>query len=214
MSKFYGECRLATVWLSRVPASLRAAVQPRNSRRYQGEVNGDRYSQVCNSPGLPSSPPPTHPPTHLPCPSASAAGEQRAQVKGIKERSLVNKARNEAKKEMEEAQSDQPLHFLRVDGRSAAPVRNDAQFFAIQQNEGLVPWAARPDVLIDRYDVRSLLDIYVDPDPRCAGGQCALAVRQRVAVAVWVCAGGQGAYPCCWNVRRLPAAASIVPIGY
>lgn len=32
------------------------------------------------------------------------AGEQRAQVKGIKERSLVNKAKNEAKRELEEAQ--------------------------------------------------------------------------------------------------------------
>ncbi len=32
-------------------------------------------------------------------------------------------------------------------------------------NEGLVPWAARPEELIDRYDVRSLLDMYVEPDP-------------------------------------------------
>jgi hypothetical protein len=118
-------------------------------------------------------------------------------VKGIKERSLVNKARNEAKKEMEEAQSDQPLHFLRVDGRSATLVRNDAQFFAIQQNEGLVPWAARPDVLIDRYDVRSLLDIYVDPDPRCVGGQCGLAVQRRVPVWQCGCAQGGSACPCC-----------------
>ena len=144
----------------------------------------------------PLPPPPTDCPP-LPCPSASAAGEQRAQVKGIKERSLVNKARNEAKKEMEEAQSDQPLHFLRVDGRSATLVRNDAQFFAIQQNEGLVPWAARPDVLIDRYDVRSLLDIYVDPDPRCVGGQCGLAVQRRVPVWQCGCAQGGSACPCC-----------------
>ncbi|PRW45018.1 CLK4-associating serine arginine rich isoform X2 [Chlorella sorokiniana] len=102
-------------------------------------------------------------------------GEQRAQVKGIKERSLVNKAKNEAKRELEEAQSDQPIHFLRIDGRAARLVKNDAQFYAQQQNEGLVPWGAQPDVLIDRYDVRSLLDMYVAPDPRV------LAHRQRTA---------------------------------
>jgi hypothetical protein len=99
------------------------------------------------------------------------AGEQRAQVKGIKERSLVNKARNEAKREMEEAQSDAPLHALRLDGRAARLLRNDSQFYAQQQagqqaGEGLVPWPADPAVLMDRYDVRALLDMYVPPDPR------------------------------------------------
>lgn len=149
--------------------------------------------------------------------------EQRAQVKGIKSRSLVNKARNEAKRELEEAQSDAPLHLLRVDGRAATLFRNDAHAYAQQrvrrarevpaggrgcsdavarapgaaarwlrcarchlqaaclvqwqslcaparcaaaQAEGLVPWGAHPGVLIDRYDVRSLLDMYVEPDPR------------------------------------------------
>ena len=41
----------------------------------------------------------------LPAGTATCAGEQRAQVKGIKERSLVNKAKNEAKRELEEAQA-------------------------------------------------------------------------------------------------------------
>lgn len=118
------------------------------------------------------------------------------------------------------------MHYLRIDGRAARLVKNDAQSYAQQQvrgrvgggeadgwglwllykraaqrgstgvvlvehsaqyslcptdacahasvpccpaglqNEGLVPWGAQPDVLIDRYDVRSLLDIYVPPDPR------------------------------------------------
>lgn len=51
----------------------------------------------------------------------------------------------------------------------ALPSRqNDAAAYAVQHNpeQGLVPWGAHPDVLIDRYDVRSLLDIYVEPDPR------------------------------------------------
>lgn len=94
--------------------------------------------------------------------------EQRAVVKGMKERSLVNKARNEAKREMEEAQADQPVHLLRLDGRAARLTKNDAAAYAVQHNpeQGLVPWGAHPEVLIDRYDVRSLLDIYVEPDPR------------------------------------------------
>lgn len=51
----------------------------------------------------------------------------------------------------------------------APPSRqNDAAAYAVQHNpeQGLVPWGAHPEVLIDRYDVRSLLDIYVEPDPR------------------------------------------------
>ena len=185
MSKFYGECRQATLWLSRPSASLAGSSAAQVLQEASGKRLGAGAQPAVPSRQLPLvlrlPPPPTDCP-RLPCPSACAAGEQRAQVKGIKERSMVNKARNEAKKELEEAESDQPLHFLRVDGRSATLVRNDAQFFAIQQNEGLVPWAARPDVLIDRYDVRSLLDIYVDPDPRCVRGQCGLAVQRRVAV--------------------------------
>jgi arginine/serine-rich splicing factor 16 len=89
-------------------------------------------------------------------------------VKGIKERSIVNKARNEAKRELEEAQSDAPLHAIRLDGRPCRLLRNDAQSYAQAQQEGLVPWGAQPDVLMDRYDVRALLDIYADPDPRRA----------------------------------------------
>ncbi len=45
----------------------------------------------------------------------------------------------------------------------------------VLQNEGLVPWSAKPDVLIDRDYVRSLLDIYVAPDPQC------------VPAAAWCC---------------------------
>lgn len=59
-------------------------------------------------------------------------------MKGIKSRSLVNKARNEAKREMEEAQSDAPLHLLRLDGRAATLFRNDAHAYAQQQVGG---WA-------------------------------------------------------------------------
>lgn len=109
---------------------------------------------------------PVHRRHSRPLPPARTADEQRAQVKGIKVRSLINKAKNEAARELEEAQSDAPIHFLRVDGRALHLGRNDAAAYAQQQAEGLVPWAAQPGVLIDRYDVRSLLDMYVPPDPR------------------------------------------------
>lgn len=90
--------------------------------------------QAKNADSRPSPPPPPRPcsrPRHL-HPSL-LADEQRAQVKGIKAQSLVNKARNEAKRELEEAQADQPLHLLRVDGRAERLVKNDAQFYAQQQ---------------------------------------------------------------------------------
>ncbi|PSC70871.1 CLK4-associating serine arginine rich isoform B [Micractinium conductrix] len=79
---------------------------------------------------------------------------------------------------MEEAQTDAPIHALRLDGAACRLLRNDAQSYAQrradgQAAEGLVPWGAKPDVLIDRYDVRSLLDMYIEPDPS------ALRHRQR-----------------------------------
>lgn len=164
-------------------------------------------------------------------------------------------------------QSDQPVHFLRIDGRAARLVKNDAQFYAQQQartrglhgapaaagaapgsrhacvpgaspgpahtlssprlraalqNEGLVPWAAHPDVLIDRYDVRSLLDIYIEPDPRWVVGACVHAFafvrvmrvppcncwiagrRAQHACAALPCAGGWAHPPA--GLPRLPAS--------
>lgn len=63
-------------------------------------------------------------------------------------------------------QKENPLHYLRLDARSCRLFKNEAQYYAIENNEGLVPWAGQQDNLIDRYDVRSLLDMYVEPDKR------------------------------------------------
>lgn len=65
-----------------------------------------------------------------------------------------------------EVQKENPLHYLRVDARPCRLFKNEAQYYAIENNEGLVPWAGQQDNLIDRYDVRSLLDMYVEPDTR------------------------------------------------
>eukprot|EP00887_Chlorella_sp_A99_P007432 scaffold2.g7432.t1 len=96
--------------------------------------------------------------------------ENRAAIKGMKVRQLENKARREQEKEQEDAQKEHPLHAIRLDGRAARLVRNDAAFYAQQTEEGLVPWAGAADCLIDRYDVRALLDMYVAPDARALRG--------------------------------------------
>jgi hypothetical protein len=63
-------------------------------------------------------------------------------------------------------QKESPLHYLRVDARGYKLFKNEAQYYAIENNEGLVPWNGQQDCLIDRYDVRALLDMYVEPDTR------------------------------------------------
>lgn len=92
--------------------------------------------------------------------------EARSQVKAIKERQMANKKKNERRQELEDAQKESPLHYLRLDARPCKLFKNDAQYYAIQNNEGLVPWNGQQDTLIDRYDARSLLDMYVEPDLR------------------------------------------------
>ena len=71
----------------------------------------------------------------------------------------------------------------------------------VLQNEGLVPWGAQPDVLIDRYDVRSLLDIYVPPHQRWVTWQAVGWVSERPALrpcvcVPWLCGPGSSDH---WN---------------
>lgn len=61
------------------------------------------------------------------------------------------------------AQVEHPLNYLYMEGRSCKVHRNDDHYNAIEREEGLIPW--KPDVLIDRFDGRSMLDFYKDPDP-------------------------------------------------
>ena len=58
------------------------------------------------------------------------------------------------------------MHYLRLDARPCKLFKNDAQYYAIENKEGLVPWNGHQDNLIDRYDVRALLDAYVEPDAK------------------------------------------------
>jgi len=94
--------------------------------------------------------------------------EARAHVKALKQMTEDNKRRQERRAELFEAQNEHPLHALRLDGRSCAVHASTEQYEAIERQEGLIPWQGGPgggDNLIDRFDGRAMLDMYVPPRP-------------------------------------------------
>ena len=62
-------------------------------------------------------------------------------------------------------QGEQPVNFLRVDGRSCKLVRSEEQYRTIERTEGMIAYNGQEDNLIDRFDGRALLDFYRDPVP-------------------------------------------------
>lgn len=62
-------------------------------------------------------------------------------------------------------QAEHPLNYLTIEGRSYKVHRNTEHYNAAEKEEGLIPWNGQHDTLIDRFDGRSLLDFYKDPDP-------------------------------------------------
>eukprot|EP00208_Stichococcus_sp_RCC1054_P007494 CAMPEP_0206135806 /NCGR_PEP_ID=MMETSP1473-20131121/1072_1 /ASSEMBLY_ACC=CAM_ASM_001109 /TAXON_ID=1461547 /ORGANISM="Stichococcus sp, Strain RCC1054" /LENGTH=582 /DNA_ID=CAMNT_0053527905 /DNA_START=243 /DNA_END=1992 /DNA_ORIENTATION=- len=94
--------------------------------------------------------------------------EARALVKGMKERVEVNKRNRERRAEQAgiEQQGEDPVHLLRVDGRSCRLFRNDEARAAVERMEGMLPWNGKADNMIDRFDGRALLDFYREPDGR------------------------------------------------
>lgn len=92
--------------------------------------------------------------------------EARAHVKALKQMTEDNKRRQERRAELYEAQNEHPLHDLRLDGRSCALHVNNEQYHSIERMEGLIPWqggAGGEENLIDRFDCRAMLDMYVPP---------------------------------------------------
>ncbi len=55
---------------------------------------------------------------------------------------------------------------MRLDGRACRLAKNDAAYYSMALEEGLVPWNGDASTLIDRFDVRALLDAYVQPESR------------------------------------------------
>uniref|UniRef100_A0A7S0VJR2 Suppressor of white apricot N-terminal domain-containing protein n=1 Tax=Polytomella parva TaxID=51329 RepID=A0A7S0VJR2_9CHLO len=95
---------------------------------------------------------------------ASYYHDTRAHAKKIKELQDETKRRAERKAEIAISQNDHPLNSLWIEGRSCKIVQNSEQYDKVENNVGLFPWNGQFDNLIDRFDGRSLLDFYNEPD--------------------------------------------------
>lgn len=62
-------------------------------------------------------------------------------------------------------QGEQPVNFLRIDGRSCKLIRSEEQYRSVERTEGMIAYNGQEDNLIDRFDGRALLDFYRDPVP-------------------------------------------------
>ncbi|CAO2830886.1 unnamed protein product [Amaranthus hypochondriacus] len=59
-----------------------------------------------------------------------------------------------------------PRQTIQVIGSRCRTYRDDGLYQATQDQQGLIPWNGKEDILIDRFDGRSLLDFIRDPDTR------------------------------------------------
>ncbi|XP_047090697.1 CLK4-associating serine/arginine rich protein-like [Lolium rigidum] len=59
-----------------------------------------------------------------------------------------------------------PHQSLQVSGARCRVHRDDALYQATEDQQGLIPWNGKQDVLIDRFDGRALLDFIRDPSSR------------------------------------------------
>ncbi|XP_025793136.1 CLK4-associating serine/arginine rich protein isoform X2 [Panicum hallii] len=59
-----------------------------------------------------------------------------------------------------------PQQALQVSGTRCRVYRDDALYQATEDQQGLIPWNGKQDVLIDRFDGRALLDFIRDPSSR------------------------------------------------
>ena len=63
-------------------------------------------------------------------------------------------------------QAETSISSLRVDGRPSKLIRSHDAYLAAEARDGMIPWNGNAENLIDRFDGRALLDMYIDPDPR------------------------------------------------
>nr|GFA19298.1 CLK4-associating serine/arginine rich protein [Tanacetum cinerariifolium] len=59
-----------------------------------------------------------------------------------------------------------PQQSIQVSGTRCRMYRDDALYQASEDQQGLIPWNNKQDVMIDRFDGRALLDFIRDPDSR------------------------------------------------
>lgn len=59
-----------------------------------------------------------------------------------------------------------PQQSIQVIGTRCRTYRDDGLYQAAQDQQGLIPWNGKEDIMIDRFDGRALLDFIRDPDTR------------------------------------------------
>lgn len=59
-----------------------------------------------------------------------------------------------------------PQQSIQVIGSRCRTYRDDGLYQATQDQQGLIPWNGKEDILIDRFDGRALLDFVREPDAR------------------------------------------------
>nr|XP_043631756.1 CLK4-associating serine/arginine rich protein [Erigeron canadensis] len=59
-----------------------------------------------------------------------------------------------------------PQQSIQVSGSRCRVYRDDGLYQATEDQQGLIPWNGKQDVMIDRFDGRALLDFIRDPDSR------------------------------------------------
>ncbi|KAL4577418.1 hypothetical protein LXL04_013527 [Taraxacum kok-saghyz] len=59
-----------------------------------------------------------------------------------------------------------PQQSIQVSGTRCRVYRDDGLYQATEDQQGLIPWNGKQDIMIDRFDGRALLDFIRDPDSR------------------------------------------------
>ncbi|CDH61499.1 hypothetical protein RO3G_11357 [Lichtheimia corymbifera JMRC:FSU:9682] len=89
--------------------------------------------------------------------------EARANEKRIKELMVDHKKRAERRRAYYESRLGDPRQLLRVIGSSCKLYPDAEQYYYHENTDNLMPWPVDPDIRIDRFDGRSLLDYIPGP---------------------------------------------------
>ncbi|KAL0145877.1 alternative splicing regulator-domain-containing protein [Mucor lusitanicus] len=84
--------------------------------------------------------------------------EAKANDKRIRELMVDHRKRAERRRAYYESRLGDPQQLIRVIGSSTKLYPDAEQFYYHENPENLMPWQANPDIRIDRFDGRSLLD--------------------------------------------------------
>ncbi|KAG0180636.1 hypothetical protein DFQ29_000296 [Apophysomyces sp. BC1021] len=97
--------------------------------------------------------------------------EARANEKRIKELMVDHKKRAERRRAYYDSKIGDPHQLLRVTGSATKLYPDAEQFYYHENTNNLMPWQGDPDVRIDRFDGRSLLDYIPESNSRARNEQ-------------------------------------------